>query len=493
MVVIENVFTWEVDIAERDGATVIKFDYTAVPTVKAFTLSDLFIKAIKGPVGSGKSSGCVADLWRRSCRQQPNAKGQRLTRWAIVRNTYQQLKDTTKKTIEEWLPFASWRESENLFRIRVKNPEDGTVVISDWMLRALDRPDQIANLLSLELTGAWLNESRELPKEVFDAIQGRVARYPRRLNDTDGKEVYGPTWEGVILDTNPPDIDHWFYKFFEEKRPENAVLFSQPGGLSADAENLPNLARNYYSNLAIGKDENYIRVYIHGEYGYLRTGQPVWPNYSDAIHVAKETLVPIAGLPIIIGMDCGLMPSLVVTQTDQWGRVYVLDALTGNRMSARDFAVKHIKPLLRTKYPFFQHIIIGDPAGSQRSQVDNRTVFQELRAQGLHARPARTNSIQARISAVDLFLTRMVDGKPAFIVSPECHILRKALSGDYCYRRMRTSGEKYTDTPDKNDASHIADALQYACLEHEVGFVGYNRPIGLTVQAQPQISVEAWT
>lgn len=35
------------------------------------------------------------------------------------------------------------------------------------MFRALDRADDVAKLLSLELTGAWVNEAKEVPKAII--------------------------------------------------------------------------------------------------------------------------------------------------------------------------------------------------------------------------------------------------------------------------------------------------------------------------------------
>jgi hypothetical protein len=36
------------------------------------------------------------------------------------------------------------------------------------------------------------------------------------------------------------------------------------------------------------------------------------------------------------------------------------------------------------------------------------------------------------------------------------------MMGGYHYRRMRISGERYTENPEKNSYSHPADALGYA-------------------------------
>ena len=68
---------------------------------------------------------------------------------------------------------------------------------------ALDRPDDIEKLLSLELTGVWINEAREVAKAIVDGATMRVGRFPSMK---DG----GPTWYGVIADTNAPDEDHWW-------------------------------------------------------------------------------------------------------------------------------------------------------------------------------------------------------------------------------------------------------------------------------------------
>ena len=46
-----------------------------------------------------------------------------------------------------------------------------------------------------ELTGAFVNEARELPKAVIDGLTHRVGRYPSKA---DG----GCTWRGIWMDSN---------------------------------------------------------------------------------------------------------------------------------------------------------------------------------------------------------------------------------------------------------------------------------------------------
>ena len=398
----------------------------------------------------------------------PDPYGVRRTRFVIIRNVYRQLKDTTKKTIDYWLRFAEWKESEFKYILRFKLP-DNTIVESEWLLRALDRPEHIANLYSLEITGAWINEAKEISKEIFDTLEGRL-RYPPTIRDEKGNVIYGPTWLGILLDTNPPDTDHWFYKYFEEERPEKAEIFHQPSGLSPEAENLRNLPENYYQNLCVGKDPDWIDVYVHGKYGSVKSGKPVFSLYNDEIHCAKEPLAPLPAFPLIIGMDFGLTPACVIVQKPP-RRLLVLDEVVAEEpIDVIEFLSYMVLPFLEEKeqYRSKPFVIIGDPAGKARSQLDGRTVFQAISQLGLRAYPAYTNSIQLRLNAVNQYLTRLDtfagELRPAFLLSPTCKTLRQALKGKYKMKRISTGTEVYSDVPVKNQWSHVADALQYACL-----------------------------
>jgi len=129
-----------------------------------------------------------------------------------------------------------------------------------------------------------------------------------------------------------------------------------------------------------------------------------------------------------------------------------------------------LKPLLANKYPGMPILVIGDPAGQQRAQTDERSVFDILRQEGFRVIPAKTNSVVARLSAVDSLLTRMADGKPALLIDSKCKDLINALRGGYRYK-IKTNGE-VDDKPEKNKYSHIADAFQYACLHADGNLTG---------------------
>jgi hypothetical protein len=240
------------------------------------------------------------ELVRRAYLQKPNAKGVRRTRWVVVRNTYRELIDTTIKTFFDWVPQSAgtFVKQDMVFMLNTALP-DSTTVEAEFLFRALDRPSDVRKLLSLELTGGFVNECREVPKQVVDMLQSRVGRFPTKR---DG----GPTWSGIILDTNPPDSDSWYYKLFEEERPEGFALYHQPSGLSPNAENVEHLPAGYYDKMMGGKTQEWINVYVHGLYGMVVEGKPVFPEYNDALHYSPSPLSLQQTLPLYVGIDFGL-------------------------------------------------------------------------------------------------------------------------------------------------------------------------------------------
>lgn len=447
-------------MAEESRVFQVVYDYSDVPTLKKFTMDNSRVRMALGPFGSGKSSACVFDIMRRSVSEQkPSPDGIRRSRWAVVRNSYNQLKDTTIKTFHDWFPprlFGEYRVTDHVYII-TKFPG----VHLEVLFRALDRPDQVSNLLSLELTGAWFNEAREIPSAIITAMDGRINRYPSMR---DG----GPSWTGMILDSNPPSDDSWLYKQFEVVRPDNWKIFKQPSGLSVHAENLTHLAKNYYVDLAKGKDEMYKRIYIDGMYGYLVSGKPVFQSFRDNIHVAPHQLEPQKGLDVLVGFDFGLQPSCVLAQITPLGQLRILDELVSDGMGLRQFCENQLLPLLRLKYFGMNVMGFGDPSGTSRAPTDESTCFEVLQGPEVGLRnvvPAPTNAILPRVAAVENFLNKMYAGEPSFILSPNCHYLRKAMNGGYHYEKdPRSLGEEYKIMPAKNFSSHICDATEYLCL-----------------------------
>ena len=430
----------------------LQIEYRAAPTLAKFHKSQAFVRGVMGPVGSGKSTACAWEMFRRLREQTPGPDGIRRSRWAVVRNTYRELTDTTLNTWRDWFEeVGQWNNQDMTHRIKFADVE------AEIMFRALDRPQDVKKLLSLELTGAWVNEAREVPRAVVDMLQGRVGRYPSKR---DG----GPAWFGVIMDTNPPDNDHWWYRLFEEQAPKGWRIFKQPSGRKPKAENVDNLPDGYYERLEAGKDNEWIKVYVDGEYGFITEGRPVYPEFRDHLHVAPAPLETLSGEPVYVGIDFGLTPAAVFGQRDNRGRWRWIHELVTEDMGAVRFA-ELLQNDMAGRFQGCEFQVWGDPAGEQRAQTDERTPFQILRARGLKARPAPTNDFTLRRESVAVPLSRLVDGEPGLLVSPACQMLRKAMGGGYAYKRIQVSGdERFHDKPDKNQYSHVAEAAQYLML-----------------------------
>lgn len=450
--------------------------------IKQFMKDDSFFRGLRGPVGSGKSVSCCIEIIRRALTQKQGEDGKRKSRWAVVRNTNPQLRTTTIKTWLDWMPEDQW----GAFKWSV--PYTHHIKKGDLDLEviflALDRPEDVKKLLSLELTGVWINEAREIPKSIVDATTMRVGRYPSMR---DG----GPSWYGVIADTNPPDTDHWWAILAGETvlpdyitkqeakmlvKPDTWRFFNQPPAMlekfdsdghldtyedNKDKENGKNLTRNYYDSIIRGKTKSWIDVYVLNKLGQIEDGKPVYEMFRKDVHVAKSDVAIMKDTTIYVGIDFGLTPACVFGQRVR-GRWLIIDELV-----AEDMGILRFSDLMKQKMAEYlprQFTIFGDPAGDHRAQTDESTPFQILKGRGITARPAPSNDVTLRLEAVNSTLARMIDGDSGMLIDPKCVNIIKGFDGGYHYRRMQVSGERYDDKPNKNRFSHIHDALQYMLL-----------------------------
>ncbi len=89
-------------------------------------------------------------------------------------------------------------------------------------------------------------------------------------------------------------------------------------------------------------------------------------------------------------------------------------------MGALRFIREKLKPLIANKYQGRAAVVVIDPAAFQRAQTDERSVADVFKTEGFTVKPARTNSIAARITAGEQYMTRTVDGKAALLIDPGC-------------------------------------------------------------------------
>jgi hypothetical protein len=307
-------------------------NYDAPPTCAHFMKDAQFGRLIAGPVGSGKTTACIFELLRRACEQAPAPDGIRYTRFAILRQTLSQLKQTVLKDITEWLSgICEYKVSDNTITIRFGD------VKSEWILIPLEDIEDQRRLLSMQLTGAWISEAIEIQLSLIDPIAGRCGRYPSAA-------MGGATWFGIIADTNMPSEGSDWHKFMTESKPDHWAVFIQPGGLDEDAENLNWLTqtnetlklpiddperlaqgRRYYERLAQSNGADWVRRYVHAQFGDDPSGTAVFrETFKSAFHVVDE-VEPVVGHPLLIGQDFGRDPCTLICQIDHRGRLLVLE------------------------------------------------------------------------------------------------------------------------------------------------------------------------
>ena len=477
--------------------------YNPPHSVVPFLTGEKFIELICGPVGSTKTTASLMKIAYHAKQMAACRDGIRRSRAIVIRNTREQLRDTTIPDFLKWYPdgvAGSYTKTEYKFILRFDDVE------CEVLFRGLDDSNDVRRLLSLQASFGVLDEFREINPSIFEALQGRLGRYP------DGMMVpHRPEWgldkkgnpiQGCVTDegksnahvwgaTNPPDMDT-FWENFISNPPENAGIYIQPSGLSPEADWVKFLPQDYYENLAEGKSEDWIDVYINAKFGKSLSGRPVFPSFRSDFHVAKEPLRFIRSpeKPLLIGLDFGLSPAATINQLDMHGRLLTFASVTSQGMGITRFIQEKLKPVLAERFAGHPVLVIGDPAGSQRAQTDERSCFDILKNEGFRVIPARTNSIQARISAVEKFLSRQVEGGPGHLIDPSAKEIINALRGGYRYKIKKTG--EMDDSPEKNHHSHIADAHQYACL-HADGGAMFGGLMNVQRREVKRVAAGGWT
>jgi hypothetical protein len=492
--------------------TPVRMDFTHTPTAYAAIMSKAFVIGMRGPVGSGKSSAGCAFIMKGALEQPPDATGVRRTRWAVIRNTAPELKSTTIPTFTSWFPEGVHGRvvyaSPIVYHIQVPKTDRNPGVDCEVWFIALDRPQDVRKLLSLELTGAWVNEAREVERVIVTRLTERVGRYPPRHA--------GPSIAPqILMDTNSMDEDHWWYQAFEVERQDKLVELSdgaqlsiewaqfvqppavlevaessegmcvsvEPGytglqfrkaecihsagklwAVNPNAENLPNLRAGYYHQQIANRKLEEIQCYQQNKYVYVADGRPVIPEYVPSLMGGDWPI--LESIPLTIGIDAGggtLAPAMVVAQRHRRGTWIAQGEFCGDDMGMERFRDAGMQ-YLGEQFPNFPiSAVWTDPAAEKRDEIYETKVNDYFKAIGWPVRAAPTQDPETRIDAIRRPCGRLIDGKPGLLVAKHrAPRLHKGLSGSWYYRRLQVGGsERHEPKPIKNEFSHPADALGY--------------------------------
>lgn len=477
------------------------------PVSEAFIADESLICAIMGPYGSAKTTSCIRKIIQSPRFQNKGPDGVRRVRWCVVRDTYGQLETNVLNSWFTWFPKTkdNWNGREMVHRLSFdvalldgNEPERWEIEV---YFRAMGDQKAEDVLKGLELTGLWLNEVDTLDKGVLRFGLPRTGRYPSAAHG-------GCQYRAVIADFNAPDIDNWTYELLvEQKLPIsddlaaelrkalgprfNIGFHRQPGGRSKDPlpENIRNLPDGYYESLMLGLTANDIRRFVDNEFGAVRNGQPVYPEYNDDIHCVPD-LLPQRDLPMCLAVDGGSTPAAVFGQIDDLGRqrwtaecvVFQDDADKGLEQMGPEVFGRIVGEFWLEHYA---HFTFGgawaDPAAFYGEDRDDYgwiklfwKAFQKTLKEGainaaawkIKPAPCNGNRLPERLEAVRRPLTKMIGGQPALMISDKCRFLRRGFKNGYVILRSQLSNGsgRWADKPLKNDFSHVHDGGQYLAL-----------------------------
>ena len=469
-----------------------EISYTPPETLRHYivdhTPGALFYDFVVGPYGSGKTTALFMKLIYMAKLQQRGPDGVRRSRCVIVRNTAPQLSDTTIKSWEGWFKDGQaghWHLSQKIFDLKFDDVE------CEVMFRPLDTADDIARVLSLEVTFANIDEFIEIPIAIIAAPSARLGRYPSK---PDG----GATNWGMWGASNTSTEDNWWYDYLHDpefvervdlyeghfaqrdstlrkltRRPENGInvrYFKQPSGLGPDAENVENLPgkREYYVNQAKGKTAAWIGQYLDAEWGFSASETPVLKSFNPKIHISANLKIQPM-ITIAFGIDPGLAgTAFIFGQEDLYGRLTVIGECGAVGIGMERFIDTVALPYIRTRFRDAELVAAPDPAAGNRAQTDETKVISILK-KSFTVKPQWNNRLGVRIDAMDHYTTLLLpDVGPALLVDKvHAPMLCKALAGGWKYEKAkRSSDDTYKPAPEKNIYSHYGDAFSYLCRHY---------------------------
>ncbi len=475
------------------------------PVAEAMFWDDSSILGIQGPVGSGKTTTVLHSRLRRA-KMMPRSveDGRRHYKLLVIRATYRQLWSTTipdfltvyPKDLGEW---SGGRGGPVTFVIEFED-EDGIIEFTAEFMAFGD--DIQGSLRGYHATDIWLHEFDTNPEDVLTNGITRINRYPAKRH-FDGYPPEMRDYGQLVGDMNAMDKDNFAFRLFHDEAertriadeinrtlPEGATririaFYRQPGYGEEGCENLHNLGAAYYpTQIAtmrmLGRGDLIDRM-VYNRVTYLRVGDPVFKReFNPDIHVSRQRLEPVEGVPLRIGLDQGFKGAAVIAQfvrPFQW-RVYGIRFWRDERLMAAEFG-RRLKEYLDER---FAALPVeggwGDMAGEHGSSTaaDENATWNMLvgRTAGFRVRPQRlgTNRIQPRLEAVRAALEHIRGGQPGLLIDshPDTEPLIAAFEARYVWTDdIDASGEK-RKVPDKRiPEANVMDALQYLLLSEVLG------------------------
>ena len=208
-------------------------------------------------------------------------------RFALVRDTIKNLKNTTVVSLEKFYDIYQipenmrWKISEQ--KSLIKFPNWSTIILLEWCYYPSD--PLYNRFWSLELTWAFIEESAEVPLDAIKIITTRVWRYKN--------EEYGILWK--VLETFNPNPWHVYERYYQGKGwPKSifieSLVYSNTFMDKGYIENLENADESIKKRLLYGQwdfEDDTWMLFKKKDIDNLFTNESKWTKYCIVADVAR--------------------------------------------------------------------------------------------------------------------------------------------------------------------------------------------------------------
>lgn len=233
-------------------------------------------------------------------------------RWAIVRDSHENIKISTVRSIMDALPIGYYKFKGDFKHLEIFSDPP---VSAD--LFGIDDLASVSKLQGPEYAGIWLEE----PAPIADAANAGLSEdvYNAALASCARQKGTVPRLQ---VSMNPGNEEHWTYRrFFVDPitmetgsdimyDPDNPLItikiFRVPVG---ENKNLSEIARQATRSAYANDAQSYAR-YAKGEFAKVFVGKKVTPDYNkNGQHYSEIDLEPAQGLTGFIGFDAWHSPA----------------------------------------------------------------------------------------------------------------------------------------------------------------------------------------
>ncbi len=393
-----------------------------------------------GPRGEGKSTAGVIAMTHHAQQQPAESKP---IQWFIIRDTFENLRNTTLKAIMMSPLGPAIVMSEGGKKITMPGEWEAA-------LFGVDSMGDISKLQGAELGGLWFEECAPAAEEdIGSGIQDDA--YTIGLTSLRQKGVHCR----AQITQNYPDEDHWTWQRFVEKPEEGTACFRIPRFENPFIEDG---ARKKWERQLANRPDLAKRLVL-GEPGYVQKGVGVTPEFVRDQHVAPMSIEAIKNQEILLFWDFGLNPTCIMAQFSPRGGVNIYASLVGINIGMSQLIDNFVKPTLFDLFRWHPHDYrhIADQAGNTREQSDMSTAWEMIQSKLPGPIEPAVDWPLSR-ECVKMALNR-VNGASRWVqIDPRCKSLIRALRGGWHYKKL-PSGVIVRDKPVKDINSHPGDAF----------------------------------